>query len=199
MQTRNLRQNELYQTCLAIRFPNDIIANTKTEIPKQAGNMNLLLTIEEIQELLIEMQKINNNHPDADNDYLTEEFTDCLIMLDYLSVSEQIPFPQMFDIDASGEHGLIYNPHSQHQDISYVTQNLLEISKTFSKAIRNTLPKEKLIHTTQTFAACLMSIHMHYDIRSEDITKWAIRKQRKTRIRNQQRKDDIQHATNTPL
>ena len=186
----NPHQNELYQISLSIRFPNDIITGTETEIPKQPGNLNRLITIEEIQELLIEMQKINTNHPDADNNYLTEEFTDCLIMLDYLSVSEQIPFPQMFDIDIAGEHGLIYNLHSQHQDISYVTQTLLEISKTFSKAIRNTLPKEKLIHTIQTFAACLMSVYIHYDIHQTDIIQWAIKKQRKIYIRNQQRKDE---------
>ena len=75
----NPHQNELYQISLSIRFPNDIITGTETEIPKQPGNLNRLITIEEIQELLIEMQKINTNHPDADNNYLTEEFTDCLI------------------------------------------------------------------------------------------------------------------------
>lgn len=184
------------EICQTVQFPEKLMEFVENELKPMRGNKSLLMTIEEIQELLVEMKHITLNMPSKDSNHLTEEFTDCIIMTGFLSYLFEIPLQDITDVESRLHEILSQTDDTAIRDMVigciYMTDAgiqraelmLYNVCKQLSKYMRHEKTKEELTECLKDMQIILYCIGHYFNIHFNDIKQWSERKVEKTMKRN---------------
>lgn len=172
-----------------------IIKNAIVRLPKQKGSKNLCTTVEELQELSIEIQKFLCDLPNKNMEHLTEEFADCVSCIHYLEHILKYKPDKITDSYTrvlSALHNedyiistMIDDTYNGNQNGMFLAMHILSnTSKALCKVLRGKEGKKFLLPYLIDTEIALYCIQQFYHISTEHVKHYFDVKQARQNRRN---------------